>query len=49
VTLDHLAPFCEPKLQCWRSLVVRLESQRLDRVMWYQYNPQENTVIVMDR
>ena len=32
-----------------RSLVVRLESQKLDRVTRYQYNPQDNTVTVMDR
>ena len=32
-----------------RSLVIRLESQRLDRVTRYQYNPQDNTVKVMDR
>ena len=32
-----------------RSLVVRLESQKLDRVTRFQYNPEENTVKVMDR
>ena len=31
-----------------RSLVVRLESQRLDQVIRYQYNPEENTVKTMD-
>ena len=32
-----------------RSLVVRLESQKLDRVIRYQYNPAEGTVKKMDR
>ncbi|MFQ6030499.1 MAG: hypothetical protein ACE5Q6_23740 [Dehalococcoidia bacterium] len=32
-----------------RSLVVRLESQKLDQVTRYQYNPETNTVTVMDR
>ena len=32
-----------------RSLVVRLESQKLDRVTRYQYNPDDNSVKVMDR
>ncbi len=32
-----------------RSLVVRLESQKLDRVIRYQYNPTENTVKVYDQ
>ena len=32
-----------------RSLVVRLESQKLDRVTRFQYNPEETTVKVMDR
>ena len=32
-----------------RALVVRLESQKLDRVTRYQYNPEDNTVKVMDR
>ena len=32
-----------------RSLVVRLESQKLDRIVRYQYNPEERTVKVMDR
>ena len=31
-----------------RSLVVRLESQKLDRVTRYQYDPKKNTVKVMD-
>ena len=32
-----------------RSVVLRLESQKLDRVVRLQYNPDENTVKVMDR
>ena len=32
-----------------RSLVVRLESQKLDRVTRYQYNPADNSMRVMDR
>ena len=32
-----------------RALVVRLESQKLDRITRYQYNPEENTMRVMDR
>ena len=32
-----------------RSLVVRLESQKLDRVIRYQYNPEDNSVRIMDR
>ena len=32
-----------------RSLVVRLESQKLDRVVRYQYDPDKGTVTVMDR
>lgn len=32
-----------------RSLVVRLESQKLDRVTRYQYDPTKHTVKVMDR
>jgi hypothetical protein len=32
-----------------RALVVRLESQKLDRVVRYQYNPDEGTVKMMDR
>jgi predicted metal-dependent enzyme (double-stranded beta helix superfamily) len=32
-----------------RSLVVRLESQKLDRVIRYQYYPEKRTVTVMDR
>ena len=32
-----------------RAVVVRLESQKLDRVVRYQYNPDEGTVVVMDR
>ncbi len=32
-----------------RALVVRLESQKLDRVTRYQYNPEDNTVKVMNR
>jgi len=32
-----------------RSLVVRLESQKLDRVIRYQYNPEDNSVTIMDR
>ena len=32
-----------------RALVVRLESQKLDRVVRYQYNPDEGTVKVMDQ
>ena len=32
-----------------RSLVVRLESQKLDQVIRYQYNPKDNSVRVMDR
>ncbi len=32
-----------------RAVVVRLESQKLDRVTRYQYNPEEGTVVVMDR
>ena len=31
-----------------RALVVRLESQKLDRVVRYQYNPDEGTVKVME-
>ena len=32
-----------------RTLVVRLESQKLDRVTRFQYNPEEGTMKVMDR
>ena len=32
-----------------RSLVVRLESQKLDRITRYQYNPLDNSMRVMDR
>ncbi len=32
-----------------RSLVVRLESQKLDQVIRYQYNPEDNSVRIMDR
>ena len=32
-----------------RSLVVRLESQKLDRVTRFQYNPEEGTMKVMNR
>ena len=32
-----------------RSLVVRLESQKLDRVTRFQYNPETGTMKVMDR
>ena len=32
-----------------RSVVVRLESQKLDRLVRYQYNPEDNTVRIMDR
>ena len=32
-----------------RALVVRLESQKLDRLVRYQYNPAKNTVAVMNR
>ena len=32
-----------------RSVVVRLESQKLDRITRYQYNPEDNSVRVMDR
>ena len=32
-----------------RSVVVRLESQKLDRVTRYQYNPKDNSITVMDR
>ena len=32
-----------------RALVVRLESQKLDRLVRYQYNPEESTMRVMDR
>ena len=32
-----------------RCLVVRLESQKLDRITRYQYNPEDNSVRVMDR
>ena len=31
-----------------RAMVVRLESQKLDRVVRYQYNPEEGTVKVME-
>jgi predicted metal-dependent enzyme (double-stranded beta helix superfamily) len=31
-----------------RSLVVRLESQKLDRVIRYQYDPEKGTVTIMD-
>ena len=31
-----------------RALVVRLESQKLDRVLQYQYNPEEGTVKVIE-
>ena len=31
-----------------RAMVVRLESQKLDRVVRYQYNPDEGTVKVME-
>ena len=32
-----------------RAVVVRLESQKLDRITRYQYNPDEGTMVVMDR
>ena len=32
-----------------RAVVVRLESQKLDRITRYQYNPEEGTMVVMDR
>ena len=32
-----------------RALVVRLESQKLDRITRYQYNPEDTTMRVMDR
>ena len=32
-----------------RSLVVRLESQKLDRVTRFQYDPEAGTMKVMDR
>ena len=32
-----------------RSVVVRLESQKLDRVTRFQYNPETGTMKVMDR
>lgn len=32
-----------------RSLVVRLESQKLDRVTRFQYNPATGSMTVMDR
>ena len=32
-----------------RSIVVRLESQKLDRITRYQYDPSDNSVTVMDR
>ena len=32
-----------------RSLVVRLESQKLERVTRFQYNPEEGSMKVMDR
>ena len=32
-----------------RALVVRLESQKLDQVTRFQYNPEDNSVTIMDR
>ena len=32
-----------------RSLVVRLESQKLDRVTRFQYNPTNGSMTIMDR
>ena len=32
-----------------RSIVVRLESQKLDRVTRFQYNPETGAMKVMDR
>ena len=36
-------------LEDGRSVVVRLESQKLDRITRYQYNPADNAVTVMER
>jgi predicted metal-dependent enzyme (double-stranded beta helix superfamily) len=39
----------EESVKGGRSVVVRLESQKLDRITRYQYNPADNAVTVMDR
>ena len=36
-------------LEDGRSVVVRLESQKLDLITRYQYNPTDNAVTVMER